>query len=82
MSSESHTLLSLTPAANETAIIIPDAGPGAPQLDVSYAGLRELVFGLRDVFRNEGVVPGDVVAMSLVNSLEFVVGFLATGTAR
>ncbi|KAG9103992.1 hypothetical protein FRC07_009876, partial [Ceratobasidium sp. 392] len=82
MSSESHTLLSLTPPTKETAIIVPEAGSGAPQLDVSYSSLRELVLGLRDVFPNEGVVPGDVVAMSLVNSLEFVVGFLATGTAR
>ncbi|KAG9096117.1 hypothetical protein FS749_009107 [Ceratobasidium sp. UAMH 11750] len=82
MLSESHTLLSLIPPAQETAIVIPAAGPAAPQLDLSYANLRELVLGLRDVLRSEGVVPGDVVAMSLVNGLEFAVGFLATGVAR
>ncbi|KAG9104566.1 hypothetical protein FRC06_001346 [Ceratobasidium sp. 370] len=82
MASESHTLLSLVPPAKETAIVIPAAGPGAPQLDLSYANLRELVLGLRDVLRGEGVAPGNVVAMSLVNGLEFVAGFLATGAAR
>ncbi|KAG8748475.1 hypothetical protein FRC10_003608 [Ceratobasidium sp. 414] len=82
MSSESHTLLSLVPPARETAIVIPAAGPETQQLDLSYADLRELVLDLRDVLRAEGVVPGDVVAMSLVNGLEFVAGFLATGAAR
>jgi acyl-coenzyme A synthetase/AMP-(fatty) acid ligase len=79
--SEAYTLLSLTPPENATAVVIP-AGKDTPQLDVSYADLRELVLSLRDVLRGEGVVPGDVVAMSLVNGLEFVVGFLATGATR
>lgn len=81
MAVETHTLLSLTPNENSTAIVIPSSEQG-PQLDLSYAELRALVLSLRDVLRGEGVVPGDVVAMSLVNGLEFVVGFLATGAAR
>jgi acyl-coenzyme A synthetase/AMP-(fatty) acid ligase len=79
---ESNTLLSLTPSEHATAVIIPASASGAPQRNMSYHGLRGLVLDLRDVLRSEGVVPGDVVAMSLVNSLEFVAGFLATGAAR
>ena len=78
---ETHTLLSLTPRETSTAIVIPSSEQG-PRLDVSYAELRVLVLSLRDVLRGEGVGPGDVVAMSLVNGLEFVVGFLSTGAAR
>lgn len=80
--SESHSLLSLTPSDNATAVIIPASTSGAPQVNLTYSELRGLIFGLRDALRSEGVVPGDVVAMSLVNGLEFVVGFLATGAAR
>ncbi|CAE6469926.1 unnamed protein product [Rhizoctonia solani] len=79
---ESYTLLSLTPNEKATALIIPASASGSPQLDVTYSELRGLVLELRNLLRDEGVAPGDVVAMSLVNSLEFVVGFLATGAAR
>ncbi|QRV76240.1 AMP binding enzyme [Ceratobasidium sp. AG-Ba] len=82
MTAESSTLLSLTPAAQQNAIIIPAAGPGASQLNVSYADLRGLVLSFSDMLQGQGVAHGDVVAMSLVNGLEFAVGFLATGAAR
>ncbi|KAH7344966.1 putative PCS60-AMP-binding protein, peroxisomal [Rhizoctonia solani] len=79
---DSYTLLSLTPNEKATALTIPASTSGSPQVDVTYSELRGLVLGLRNLLRGEGVAAGDVVAMSLVNSLEFVVGFLATGAAR
>ncbi|KAG8761884.1 hypothetical protein FRC11_012536 [Ceratobasidium sp. 423] len=79
---DSYTLLSLTPNEKATALVIPASAPGSPQVDVTYSELRGLVLELRNLLLNEGVAAGDVVAMSLVNSLEFVVGFLATGATR
>ncbi|CAE6539101.1 unnamed protein product [Rhizoctonia solani] len=79
---ESYTLLSLTPNEKATALVIPASASGSSQIDVSYSQLRGLVLELRNLLRDEGVVGGEVVAMSLVNSLEFAVGFLATGAAR
>ncbi|KAJ1311410.1 hypothetical protein OPQ81_009900 [Rhizoctonia solani] len=79
---DSYTLLSLTPNERATALIIPASASGSPQVDVTYSELRGLVLEFRNLLRNQGVAPGDVVAMSLINSLEFVVGFLATGAAR
>ncbi|CAE6521414.1 unnamed protein product [Rhizoctonia solani] len=79
---DSYTLLSLTPNEKATALVIPASASGSPQVDVTYSELRGLVLELRNLLRNEGVAAGDVVAMSFVNNLEFVVGFLATGAAR
>lgn len=76
------TLLTLVPDSPSTALVIPPAD-NAPQVDISYSSLRRLVFNLRDTLRTQlGVQQGDVVAMSVVNSVEFVVGFIATGAAR
>ncbi|GAB1518953.1 hypothetical protein RhiTH_002018 [Rhizoctonia solani] len=79
---DSYTLLSLTPNEQALALTLPASASGSPQVDVTYSELRVLVLELRNLLRNEGVAAGDIVAMSLVNSLEFVVGFLATGAAR
>ncbi|KEP48067.1 peroxisomal-coenzyme A synthetase [Rhizoctonia solani 123E] len=79
---ELYTLLSLTPNEKATALIIPASASGSSQTDVTYSQLRGLVLELRNLLRDEGVAAGDVVAMGLVNCLEFVVGFLATGAAR
>lgn len=76
------TLLTLVPDSPSTALVIPPAD-NVPQVDISYSSLRRLVFNLRDTLRTQlGVQQGDVVAMSVVNSVEFVVGFIATGAAR
>ncbi|CEL57746.1 hypothetical protein RSOLAG1IB_02490 [Rhizoctonia solani AG-1 IB] len=79
---DSYTLLALTPNEKALALTVPASAPGSPQVDITYSELRSLVLELRNLLRNEGVAGGDIVAMSLVNSLEFVVGFLATGAAR
>lgn len=75
------TLLTLVPKqkalTSNTAIIIPG------RHEVNYADLRASTLHFRDILRNYyGVKVGDVVGLSLINSLEFVVAFLATGTAR
>jgi acyl-CoA synthetase (AMP-forming)/AMP-acid ligase II len=73
------TLLSLVPSNQSTALVLPLNSP----IDISYAILRNYVHQLRDVLHNGlGVRKGDVVAMSYVNSLEFVVAFFSTGAAR
>ncbi|CCO26915.1 hypothetical protein BN14_00947 [Rhizoctonia solani AG-1 IB] len=79
---DSYTLLALTPDEKALALTVPASASGSPQVDITYSELRSLVLELRTLLRNEGVAGGDIVAMSLVNSLEFVVGFLATGAAR
>jgi len=75
------TLLALVPSRRSTAIILPETAT-TPQVDVSYHALRGLVLQFRDRLRQLRVSPQKVVAMSLVNGLEFVVGFLGTGSAR
>lgn len=76
------TLLTLVPDSPAPALVIPPVD-NVPQVDISYSSLRRLVFNLRDVLRVQlGVQNGDVIAMSIVNSVEFVVGFIATGAAR
>ena len=75
------TLLTLIPEPKaltlDAAIIV----PGGHQ--VSYGDLRLSTLHFRDILRKHyGVKTGDVVGLSLINSLEFVVAFLAIGTAR
>ncbi|KAG9040815.1 hypothetical protein FS837_013058 [Tulasnella sp. UAMH 9824] len=75
------TLLTLVPDSPAPALVLPPAD-NVPQVDISYSSLRRLVFNLRDTLRTQlGVQKGDVIAMSIVNSVEFVVGFIATGAA-
>jgi acyl-CoA synthetase (AMP-forming)/AMP-acid ligase II len=62
-----------------TAIILPEP----VNQSTSYAQLRALVLEFsRALTQQLGVKTGDVVAMSFVNSLEFIVAFLGTGMAR
>lgn len=73
------TLLSLVPNDAQVALVDPADVPK----QITYATLRSSVLRLSDILYYElGVNPGDVVAMSFVNSLEFVVGFIGTGAAR
>ena len=74
------TLLDLLTPTSATALTV--TSPSASAQDVRYTALRELTFGFRSILRGLGVSSSDVVASSLVNSLEFVVTFLGTGIAR
>ena len=60
---------------SDTAIIVPSGH------DISYSDLRASTLNFRDILRNYyGVKTGDVVGVSLINSLEFVIAFM--GIAR
>src|SRR5258706_7114603 len=76
-----ETLLSLIPAqrglTSDTAVIVPGGQ------EISYGDLRVSTLSFRDILRKVyGVKTGDVVGMSLSNSAEFVIAFMAIGTAR
>ncbi|KAG8901172.1 hypothetical protein FRB99_005505 [Tulasnella sp. 403] len=76
------TLLSLVPNASATALVVP-ATKDVPRIDITYSTLHGWVRQLQGILRNKlGVQRGQVVAMSIVNSVEFVVGFIGTGAAR
>jgi acyl-CoA synthetase (AMP-forming)/AMP-acid ligase II len=75
------TLLTLIPEPkgliSDTAIIVPGGH------EVSYGDLRACTLTFRDILRKSyGVKTGDVVGMSLTNSLEFVIAFMAIGITR
>lgn len=76
-----NTLLDLVKPSSSTALILPTQ---KPHHHVSYSALNDLVVSqFRSILKNElGVAKGDVVAMSLINSLEFVVAFLGIGASR
>ena len=62
---------------SDPAIIVPRGH------EVSYGDLRASTLNFRDILRKYyGVKTGDVVGMSLTNSLEFVIAFIAIGIAR
>ena len=76
-----ETLLTLIPEqkglTSDAAIVVPGGQV------VSYGDLRASTLSFRDILRNiYGVRTGDVVGMSLTNSPEFVIAFMAIGTAR
>ncbi|CAG8651601.1 17204_t:CDS:2, partial [Acaulospora colombiana] len=89
------TLLSLIPKpvslTSPTALVLPSSPQSATskqqpqheQEEYSYADLRALVFSFRKLLIEElGVKHGDVVALSMTNTLEFVVSFIGTTIAR
>ncbi|KAK0549351.1 hypothetical protein OC846_003551 [Tilletia horrida] len=62
------------------AVILP---PSAPvQATISYHDLHEIVLDFQAQLASLGLAPGQVVSSSLVNGIEFVVSFLATGAER
>ncbi|GHJ89791.1 hypothetical protein NliqN6_6193 [Naganishia liquefaciens] len=63
---------------NATAVIIP--GPNAQS--ISYPSLATHVAAFARQLAHIGVRGGDVVSMSLINSLEFTAGFFATTSLR
>jgi oxalate---CoA ligase len=81
-STEISTLLTLLDGGSQrspTALLLPDP----LNQTFSYPQLKSSALLFRDALRHQlGVRIGDVVAMSLVNSVEFVIGFMGTGIAR
>lgn len=79
---EISTLLSLLDTdspGTSTALILPEP----LSQSISYAQLKASALLFRDALLQQlGVKTSDVVAMSLVNSVEFVIGFIGTGIAR
>lgn len=53
------------------------------QEEYSYSDLRALVLSFRKILVEQlGVKQGDVVALSMTNTLEFVIAFLGTTVSR
>jgi acyl-CoA synthetase (AMP-forming)/AMP-acid ligase II len=79
-----HTLLTeVSPSAESgsAAITIPAAG-STPAVHLDYNKLNDYVGAFAEALKSSGVQGGQVVSLSLVNSLEFVGAFLATGWLR
>lgn len=89
------TLLSLIPEqvslTSATAIVLPSSSRYSQsgkdtkneQDEYTYSDLRSLVILFRKVLIEDlGVTKGDVVALSMANTLEFMIAFLATTLSR
>jgi len=68
--------------ANETALVIPPSGGGSQSAkeggsSLTYAALNDAVNYTAALLVSLGIKPGQSVAMSLVNGMEFVTAFLA-----
>ncbi|KAL9940889.1 hypothetical protein V8E36_000377 [Tilletia maclaganii] len=63
-----------------TAVILPASAP--VQATISYADLHDIVLDFQAQLASLGFEAGKVVSSSLVNGIEFVVSFLATGAER
>jgi acyl-CoA synthetase (AMP-forming)/AMP-acid ligase II len=74
-------MATLTAALNYSstspAIIIPETG-----LHLSYTALQQQIHSLQRSLAEIGVAPQSAVSISLINSLEFAVSFLAVGAQR
>lgn len=79
-----HSLLdSLSPSSKSghRAVTIP-ATPNTPALHLDYKQLFDFVSVFAEQLQSIGVSGGQVVSLSLTNSLEFVGAFLSTGWVR
>ena len=79
-----QTLLTdVSPSAKtgSAAVTIPATG-STPAMHLDYNKLKDYVENFAEVLEGSGVQGGQVVSLSLVNSLEFVGAFLATGWLR
>lgn len=68
------------------ALVLPASAP-TPNLSLSYTQLSSLIHDVRfslDTWDGAGkpLQAGDVVSLSLVNGVEFAVGFLGVGAHR
>jgi acyl-CoA synthetase (AMP-forming)/AMP-acid ligase II len=77
--SRTNTLAQLLPSelASKTAVVLPDGGP-----QLTFAQVREQIVSLADALREGGIQAGDVVAVVLPNSLEYLTTFLAVTWIR
>ena len=87
------TLLSLIPKPSSltsaTAIVLPSSPQSQKQQaqdeqeEFSYADLRALVLSFRKILIEQlGVKQGEVVALSMTNTLEFIIAFVGTTVSR
>ena len=91
---EMSTLLSLIPKpaslTSDTAIVLPGSPPQSnakkpqdEQEEYSYSDFRSLVLSFRKVLIEQlGVKPSEVIALSMANTVEFVIAFLGTTVSR
>lgn len=80
-----HALLDSLSSSAKTdapAITVPAASPSHAAIDLSYQQLYHHVQAFADALKQIDVKGGDVVSLSLSNSIEFVGAFLATGWIR
>ena len=75
------TMTTLTTALNyhssSPAIILPES-----DFHLSYSALSSQISSLQSALAKIGVAPNSAVAISLINSLEFAISFLAVGAQR
>ena len=67
----------ITSSSSHPAVIIPPL-----DLTLTYSSLHNLIHNFQCSLASIGVSPGDAVSISLENTLEFIVVFLAVGTQR
>ena len=68
---------SLNYNSSSPAIIIPESN-----LQLSYSDLKHHIHSLQSTLAEIGVAPHSAVSISLINSLEFAISFLAVGAQR
>eukprot|EP00005_Dracoamoeba_jomungandri_P003365 CAMPEP_0174255324 /NCGR_PEP_ID=MMETSP0439-20130205/4664_1 /TAXON_ID=0 /ORGANISM="Stereomyxa ramosa, Strain Chinc5" /LENGTH=515 /DNA_ID=CAMNT_0015337457 /DNA_START=6 /DNA_END=1553 /DNA_ORIENTATION=- len=72
-----------TQDAQSTALIVPPCEEtGGAKIELSYARLREEIRNATQVLLSFGVTPGAPVSIVVINSLEYVVTYFASVTAR
>ncbi|GAA95375.1 hypothetical protein E5Q_02029 [Mixia osmundae IAM 14324] len=76
------TFASLVRHDDRPAIVLPRSATGVNARTVSHHELAELITSFQSQLSGAGTQPGDVISMSLINSLDFVIAFLAVGLNR
>jgi acyl-CoA synthetase (AMP-forming)/AMP-acid ligase II len=67
---------------SDSALAVAVAAGGAPAPRLTRGELRGLVASLARRLAAAGVQPGDVVSISMENTVEFIIAFLAVTQAR
>lgn len=84
---EGSTLSDVIKGNDDTLAVVVTAGQDAegndvPAVRLTRAQLRALVHSLARRLAAAGVKPGDVVSISMANTVEFLISFLAVTQAR